>query len=323
MHGAFGVLRENKPVFYLRANGDYAAMMHLLDDGAPAPVSKNPPGNPYVYVFSPSMLPAQEISMIMLHELGHLLGLEHQFTALENSRTGKPDSFLIDWLAWDRIGNPPPAVPSTVLGGEDFVRTGWSRGFLNSFMTYDDQSSQALYPDLPPPIKAFIAHYYGIFHPASAQLLLDQAIDEHVSLSPVARGDMDLETEQNNHPASANPVQIGRPILAAISPVTGIADIWRIIRTPETGMHLRLIPVMRGGHSSSKSPSDPFSMKITIILRMGIILMGMSWIVLTDAEGNTLLQSAVKEFPLCSCHLPLQDSFICLLESGTSSQPDP
>lgn len=297
MHGAFGVLRENKPVFYLRANGDYAAMMHLLDDGAPAAVSKNPPGNPYVYVFSPSMLPAQEISMIMLHELGHLLGLEHPFTALENSRTGKPDSFLIDWLAWDRIGNPPPAVPSTVLGGEDFVRTGWSRGFLNSFMTYDDQSSQALYPDLPPPIKAFIAHYYGIFHPASAQLLLDQAIDEHVSLSPVARGEMDLETEPNNHPASANPVQIGRPILAAISSGDGNRGYLENYQDPGDWYAFTIDPSDAGRTLEFEITIGSFLYENYYNIENGYHIDGDVWIVLTDAEGNTLLQSAVKEFP--------------------------
>lgn len=222
----FGAIQGSDPFLYLRSTyARFGAALPSTDNGAPTAFGIFPPGNPFAIVFPPSsfreMHNGSELSKVassstILHELGHLIGLRHPFDAYGNLSTGQA-GYLVDWLAWPTVGNPPPAAPSTVFGGEPFDSTQWSRGLYNTFMTYDDGSDRVVYPDLPAPVKAYIAHYYGIQNPSSAQVLLDEALAELYDRSPVVRGEMILEAEPNDTPVQAVPVQAGLPVLAALA----------------------------------------------------------------------------------------------------------
>ncbi len=93
-------------------------------------------------------------------------------------------------------------------------------------MTYDRHKSHILYPDIPPPVKAFIAHYYGVFDPNSAQPLLDQAINEHQNYSLLAQDYALQESEPNDDSGSAFPLQTGKPVVGALSSHAAIGSEW-------------------------------------------------------------------------------------------------
>ncbi|MBZ0254769.1 hypothetical protein K8I31_01820, partial [bacterium] len=203
----------------------FLAARSYMDDTSEA-FAVRPPGNPFVAVYplstfrgvdGNSTFSRSALISTMLHEVGHLMGIRHPFDALNNLDIGEPDSYQINWLDWPTVGNPPPSAPSHVIANEDYLQTGWSRGLINTFMTYDDGDSYTVYLQMPPHIKAFVAHYYGIFDPAAAQPLLDEAISEHLQYSPLARGEMALEREGNDDPGSAQFLDIGKPILGALS----------------------------------------------------------------------------------------------------------
>ncbi|MDP8242532.1 MAG: hypothetical protein P9L94_00515 [Candidatus Hinthialibacter antarcticus] len=210
----------------------FLAARSYMDDTSEA-FAVRPPGNPFVAVYPLSVFRGVDgnstfsrssLIATMLHEVGHLMGLRHPFDALNILENGEGSSYQINWLDWPTVGNPPPSAPSHIIANEDYLQTGWSRGLINTFMTYDDGDSYTVYLDMPPHVKAFVAHYYGIFDPASAQPLLDEAISEQLQFSPLARGEMALERENNDSPGDAQPLDVGRPVLGALSwhsPVTG------------------------------------------------------------------------------------------------------
>ena len=223
----FGAWSFDDPSIRFRSTYErFGVFLDKADDNAPDALYKRPPGNPFAYVYPLNSFHGVHngvetskvaISNTMLHEIGHLIGLEHPFDALsQNDREGA-DSYLVDWLSWPEIGNPPPDARSYVYAGEDFKNTAWSRGLMNTFMTYDEGSDRILFPDIPPPVKAYVAHYYGIYQPESAQSLLDEAISEFKEYSPLARGEMSLEVEPNDSVNQRQPIQAGRPILGALS----------------------------------------------------------------------------------------------------------
>ncbi len=220
----FGAWYSDSPICKFRSSySRFGALRHLLDQGAPNAVYKNPPGSPYVYVFGREDFYNQAerftydpISETFLHEIGHLMGLHHPFDSIYDSINGADSDYHIDWLAKTNVTNNPPHARSTVLSGEDFGQTGWSRSFINTFMTYDLLPRYALFPDIPPPTKAFIAHYYGIDNPVNAQVLFDQALAEHNAHSPLAMGGA-IESEPNDQSSQANEVQIGQTVLGALS----------------------------------------------------------------------------------------------------------
>ena len=214
----FGAWYGDSPVFRLRSNYEsFAALVHLADEGAASAAFRGPPGNPYIYVYHRGAFGGIPISNTILHEIGHLVGLIHPWAALWNSRSGKDNEYLLDWLAWPRIDIEPPRAVSFTLAGESFLASGWSRGYINSFMTYDRGNWYCLYPDIPPPIKAFLAHYYGRYNPSRAQYLLDSAIREHNSLSWLAQGRCIQEVEPNDQVSESMRIRLGTPVLGALS----------------------------------------------------------------------------------------------------------
>lgn len=222
----FGAWNSDSAICWFRSTYERFIAVHPFQDDPSEALAVRPPGNPFTAVFSldafrgvdgNSTFSRSGLLPTMLHEVGHLMGLRHPFDALNQLENNEPSSYQINWLDWPTVGNPPPSSPSHVIANEDYLQTGWSRGLMNTFMTYDDGDSYTVYLQMPPHIKAFVAHYYGIFDPASAQPLLDQAISEHLQFSPLARGEMALEREGNNSPAEARLFDIGRPILGALS----------------------------------------------------------------------------------------------------------
>lgn len=222
----FGAWRGSTPNYWLRSSYTrFVAASSYIDQPQEA-YALRPPGNPFIYVYplrtfattvNGSFFSRSTIWSTMLHETGHLMGLRHPFDALANEDNGATSEYNVDWLSSNVVSNPPPSAPSYNIAGEDFINTGWSRGLINSFMTYDDADSNSIYPDLPPQVKAFIAHYYGVFNPSAAQPLLDQAFTEYQQYSPLARGEISQESETNDSTQSAMPISIGRPILGALS----------------------------------------------------------------------------------------------------------
>jgi hypothetical protein len=220
----FGAFNDSNPNFYVRSTKtNFGAFLHLSDGGAPHALYKNPPGDPNIYVYSLNEFDRDDRSYAaasdtFLHELGHLLGLMHTFEALDNTfGTGSGNGKMINWLDFPVIGNPPPAIPSTVFEAEDFALNHWSRSFFNTYMTYDRFSTRSTAVKIPPNVKAFIAHYYGINNPEGAQILLDEARQEFLANSQLARGEIVQETESNDVLEDAFPIQIGKPVLAALS----------------------------------------------------------------------------------------------------------
>ncbi len=223
----FGAWSEFSPTFKIRSTftrfGSYSS---LLDNGAPTAVSRRPPGNPYVYLFPKSTFSGKDtngisaelvpISTVFHREIGHLVGLIAPWQALINSRNGVSDGYLIDWLNWTSVKGLPPTNSSFRYGGENFAVSGWSRGFFNSFMT-DDAPAYALYPDIPPPIKAFIAHYYARYDYDGAQALLTEAIQEHNSYSQQVQGRQIQESEPNDNFSQSTSIQTGMSVLGALS----------------------------------------------------------------------------------------------------------
>lgn len=233
----FGAWSGNTATCRFRSTYErFGAHLTKTLNGAPNALFKRPPGNPFIYVYpltafhgthNNQQISQSAISETMLHEMGHLMGLMHPFEALANSDISSIESYLVDWLSWPTVGNPPPDARSSVFAGEDFQATKWSRGLINTFMTYDNGADRAIYPEIPPPIKAFVAHYYGIHNRSSAQVLLDQAIREFREYSPLARGEIGQEREPNNSIAEALPIQAGKPILGALSSFD-----WDIFQNP-------------------------------------------------------------------------------------------
>ena len=204
-----------------------APLYPLVDDTARA-VARRPPGNPYVAVYPWSEVygtdtlgqPAwiQPVSWLLQHEIGHTIGLEHTWAGFVRSSSGEDDTNLTDWLAWPRITAFPPSATSFLYDGEDFHRSGWSRRFFNTFMTYDN-SRIMLFLDIPAPTKAFLAHYYARNDYEGAQRLLDLAIEEHNTYSWLAQDKCIQECEPNDSPETSMSLQIDLPLLGALSSV--------------------------------------------------------------------------------------------------------
>ncbi len=223
----FGAWSGDAVSFSIRS--DYAffgAYLNLLDNGAPTALIKNPPGNPYGYLFPKSTFLTQDdqgddvyqtpISHVYHELIGQLVGLKAPWEAYLNSLHKETDEILIDWLSMPRIGGLPPETPAVTYGGENLQNAGWSRGFINSFMT-DDDPVNILYPEIPPSIKAFLAHYYARYDYMDAQTLLIEAIEEHTQLSELVQGEMVQEIEPNNEQSQSTSMQIGQPMLGALS----------------------------------------------------------------------------------------------------------
>ncbi|HPA46065.1 MAG TPA: hypothetical protein PK395_09900 [bacterium] len=221
--GAFGV---DDPVLHFRSSYDrFAPSLGLLENDAPLAAYRYPPGNPFVCVFpidvfafqrSGQTLYGSPFSKTVLHEVGHLVGLMHPFDALANNEQGDTNSYLVDWLAWPEVGNPPPDAIAWTVNGEGQFSSGWSRGLNNTFMTYDAPSNH-VYGDLPPNVKAYLAHYYGVFNLSGAQQLLDAAIQEYQEKSPLAQEILTQEAEPNDSFNEPFIMEIGKPILGALS----------------------------------------------------------------------------------------------------------
>lgn len=200
----------------------------LWGDGAPAAVAHRPPGNPYVYLFPWDVFLSTDsrgvsthlrpIGELLLHEMGHSLGLHHTWVGLSRSQEQREHTYGIDWLAWPTVLAFPPRLPSFQYAGEDFSSSNWSRGYLNTFMTYD-RPLNALYPEIPAPIKAYIAHCYGRHDYENAQNLLDRAIQEQNDDSWLAQGRCIQEVEPNDGMQQSMSIQIGLPVLGALSSV--------------------------------------------------------------------------------------------------------
>ncbi len=229
----FGAWDSDSAICWFRSTYTRFLAAHSYQDDLTNAIAVRPPGNPFVAVYSlrefrgvdgNTTFSRSALLTTMLHEVGHLMGLRHPFDALNNLEDGEPSSYQINWLDWPTVGNPPPAAPSHIIASEDFLQTGWSRGLINTFMTYDDGDSYTVYLDMPPHIKAFVAHYYGIFDQESAQVLLDEAISDHLQHSPLARGEMSIEVENNDSPDFARLYDIGKPILGALSWIDPFAD---------------------------------------------------------------------------------------------------
>lgn len=87
---------------------------------------------------------------------------------------------------------------------------------MNSFMNVDTLYYQ-IYPDITPPVKAFIAHYYARYNHAGAQKLLDEAREEHESFSWLASGKAIQEIEDNSRPTRGMLIHPGQTVLGALS----------------------------------------------------------------------------------------------------------
>ncbi|HOE10185.1 MAG TPA: hypothetical protein PLQ35_01560 [bacterium] len=224
--GAFGV---DDAILHFRSSYDrFVPSLGLLENGAPLAAYRYPPGNPFVCVFPIDVFAFQRgeqtlygspFSKTVLHEVGHLVGLMHPFDALTNNEEGATDSYLVDWLAWPEVGNPPPDAIAWTVNGEGQFSSGWSRGLNNTFMTYDAPSNH-VYGDLPPNVKAYLAHYYGVFNLNGAQQLLDTAIREYREKSPLAQEILTQEAELNDSINEPFIMEIGKPVLGALSSYT-------------------------------------------------------------------------------------------------------
>ena len=224
----FGAWSGDTAVFQIRR--DYPnlnAFLSLTDNGAPTALYKRSPGNPYSYIFSSDTFKrtnaegesifAFAISNIFQRELGHLIGLIEPWTAyLHSTASEVVENYLIDWLAWPTIKGLPPKPASFSLGSENFSNSNWSRLFMNTFMDEEALFYQ-IYPDIPPTVKAFIAHYYARYNYEGAQTLLDQAINEQETYSWLAVNNAIQEVEDNNSLENSMTAQIGLPIIGALS----------------------------------------------------------------------------------------------------------
>lgn len=303
----FGAWSGDSTIFQFRHDfRHFRAFLPLTDEGAPTAILRRPPGNPYGVVFpkeifmrvlpsaaeveettqtpEPEQVFAYPVSAFFQRELGHLIGLIEPDIAYMSSTSGAVSDYLIDWLAWPSVQGLPPQSRAFRHGGEDYAKSNWSSFFLNTFMSHS-YPYNVLYPDLPAPEKAFIAHYYARYNYAGAQKLLDQAIQEHNNYSWLALGKAIQEVEPNNRREQSQAIQVGIPVLGALSSFDpsgttmyesfGDAEDWYSIRVVNADL----------------------GRELTATLSPGTIVDRDARIEIYNSVGQKLAESANEEFP--------------------------
>ena len=96
---SFGAWSFDKSILQLRRNYEhFGAYQYLLEKGASNALYKRPPGNPYAFVYSLDNFWTmrngknffrEPISEVVMHEMGHLVGIMHPFLALNNTQNRK------------------------------------------------------------------------------------------------------------------------------------------------------------------------------------------------------------------------------------------
>ncbi|HQH72442.1 MAG TPA: WD40 repeat domain-containing protein, partial [bacterium] len=306
----FGAWSGDSTIFQFRNDFRHLqAFLQLTDDGAPTAILLRPPGNPYGIVFPneifyrqvPAAAPGEiqdatetpepervftyPASAFFQRELGHLIGLIEPDTAYMHSTAGAASDYLIDWLAWPSVQGLPPQERAFRHGGEDYLKSNWSSYFLNTFLS-NSFPYNVLYPDLPAPEKAFIAHYYARYNYPGAQALLDQAIQEHNAYSWLAQGKAVQEVEPNNQREQSQPIQAGIPVLGALSSFDPAGTtMYESFADAEDWYNIRVVNADLGR-------------ELTGTLSPGTSVDRDARIEIYNSQGQKLAESADEEFPV-------------------------
>lgn len=226
----FGAFFEFGSASYLNYSYNYThfgSHYHYVEEANT--LYDRPPGNPYTsllkrygHLDSDNVGEVERYSTIYgtaIHEIGHLMGLNHTFNSIAAAATNQSTDYSVDWLAHD-INVAYSAMPKvTTIDGEDMVAGLWYRGLNNSFMTYDEPGT-ALWLGLTPQIKGYVALIYrdakGDGRVKAAELLA-LAKAERDKYTTFRHSNIKHEAENNNTAGTAQALTIGQSVLGAIS----------------------------------------------------------------------------------------------------------